>query len=1215
MKFFHDNSPDFLSPALPVSGSPITIKARTDVPAEVYLCWSEELFDLTVNRYERVKMEQIGRERGLFYYAATLMLTERSVKYHFAAVVDGEEKLFGIDAFFPEETTVSKTRDFLLVPDFDTPEWSKGALWYQIMPDSFHNGDPFNDKPTSGGVFENGWGASHWRGEDYFGGDLKGVIEKLDYLRSFGVTAISINPIWIATHQAGYGADDLTEVDPCFGGDLALIRLREETQKRGMKLCLDGVFDYAVSKSKYYNAEGLYPFPGGVHEGDPCYDLFLRDKAGNVIGSLWSHPLFDFSKDEYRKFVYEGEDSVVKTYLRPPYSIDGWRMDVGNIYEGSDPEHFGSSVDIMRGMREAIKSVGADRLLITENDLPKMRALAVNDSKWNYELGVPLRSFAAGKISAREMVKEAELNTRVLPRPVADACFNHVTTHDTERIMDTAGGKENAAFAATLFMLSFVGAPSLYFGDEYAACGRPYPAMGLAAPTSFGSMDWEAAERGGRMADLYRLFGRERAKDPAFFAVAGHEFIYADDELFAFVRALGEKYALVIVNRTDEERTLALDLSAYAATDELCDLLSGAKVTLEEGRATFPVYPGGAYFVRGGRAERIDGFGADGAAKCGQNTYELCGGSLFGEGYRWFSLSVDLLDARAVRLFFGGLELCVSHEKLQTGQQIYPLNGAKTLTVMRNREIAVFADGRWLCAFPADLPARVAWKVCGEGKVGLSLEQLAAPLDLGLSDGFFEERTAQEGEMLHGERLTGRAGYGDLTFCAVCRGEGGLIVAQGESALTFGFEEGRLRLKLCGVPLAETSPDGIERLQLERQGARWSACYEKDGKWEYLARRVHCNFSDQKIGVYARGDCAFRRFQIGDGKECRKDYHDNLFSLSTDNYSSALPPARYRVQGGEFRYVYGGIEHIGGEMTCSLSLTDFKAIFTLKTDFASEEEYAEVRFGEDRLRIFGTRAELTSGGRERAVDGPSDGEYILCETLGKLFVLKDGALLFETERDPRSCKLLFGGTGRFRLMGLSVYADAPEWFMARGKIAAMREGLDLSSEFVQYACAYALLPLKNFCFSANIKFNVSAATYPDGYFSLNYAADAGGYPEREGVAVRFYKAGGKVEILSGGKPVFQGSVPGLDNESFYLVLTALDGILSLYVAPNEREKECRLVAKLDTGVKEGGCLIFTDRNARSFLCAPHVFAIAEEKDAEEELRAVRVAPSKHRYMI
>ncbi|MBQ2712100.1 MAG: hypothetical protein IJF71_01870, partial [Clostridia bacterium] len=502
IRLFHDQTEGFVTPCVPDPSGSLIIGARVEAPkgTEVFLAWSNCAYDLMNEDYTLVRMA----EKGDGLYTASLICPPQTMKYHFVVRAGEEDIIFGCDG---RRSQASKEGDYAIVPGYDTPEWSKGALWYQIMPDSFFNGDPLNDKLTSGDVRELAWSVPHAGGDDYYGGDLKGIMRKLSYIQSLGAEVVSLNPIWKGTHQAGYGADDLTAIDSCFGNAEHLVALSSLLHSKGMRLCLDGVFDYLVLKSKYFNAQGFYPLAGGEKDGDPYYGIFLRDKGGKYIESYWSHPICDFSKKAWRDFSYLAEDSVTKTYLKPPYAIDAWRMDVGNVYEGSDPVHFGNAVDVLADMRKAVKSVGEDKLLITENDLPRMRNEGSVDSKWNYELGLPLRDWAAGKISQSEFIARARRATYAMPRPMAESAFNHITTHDTARIADTAEGNMPRILAATLFMMTFVGAPSIYFGDENGAFSEALPGMGKAAPVSFNSMNWSEAERNNAVFHLYRTLG------------------------------------------------------------------------------------------------------------------------------------------------------------------------------------------------------------------------------------------------------------------------------------------------------------------------------------------------------------------------------------------------------------------------------------------------------------------------------------------------------------------------------------------------------------------------------------------------------------------------------------------------------------------------------------------------------------------------------------
>jgi len=806
-----------------------------------------------------------------------------------------------------------------------------------------------------------------------------------------------------------------------------------------------------------------------------------------------------------------------------------------------------------------------------------------------------------------------------------------VTTHDTERIFDTADGKENAVVAATIFNMTFVGAPSIYFGDECGECGHPYPMSGKAAPTSFGSMNWDETVCNRRIKNLYRALGEERASNADFFADAGYEIVDSDDErdLLAFVRFKGGEFYFVVLNRSDETKEAEFDLSAYCKNARLTDLLSGLDFDVAQGRICAKIFPGGAILKEGGKARYIDDYEAFNAFKTEVGAYKLCGnGKLSFPLLHRFSLEISLLRCEKIKVHIGKLEISLKGKVLTADKREYFLSSPpKTLKVERSGTICIYADGEMIAQSEIFMPSSLDASISGDGEISVSVQKSGYPFAVDFKryfGDFFENEAGriEDGALvLDGEGVFSQIGYDDFTFSARCRGSGGLSAEQGGQRLFFGFEGNRLVLKLCGSVLAETDCGNVERLQLEKTGTRYSAAYTEDGEsWTYLNRRVQCNFSACKIGLYAVGRCSFSDFRIGDGTGKRlRDYKENALSLSVEEYSEGIKQVKYRVEKGEFAYAYGGIEQLssgGSRLACTGVFAEFKAVFTVGKNFDGDGDFAGIAFGGDSVRIFRNEIAASVGGTEyRAESEGRKAAMIVCAEYGRLLVFANGKEIFNVPYLSEKREVFFFGRGRYALMNVSIYKDGVRWLTARGKIAAMKEGLDISSEWQQYAYAYALQPLTDFCFSANIKFNVSASTFPDGYFAVNYAVKAGAYPEKEGVTVRFYKDGGRVEVNAGERRVCEGKADNLDCESFYLVLAKVGERLKIYVAPNEFEKECRLILDAETGVSEGGCLIFADKNARSFICGPRLRPISKFGDEKEDLENIRLASSKHRYMI
>lgn len=1216
---------DYLSTTSPESGEIVTVKVRVKGTGKVWAEYSEQLFNVTENDYEIAETKFFERRGEYEYRIAKITLGSKNIRFHFACL-DGSEK-FIYDASGKTETA-DKTRDFILTPNFDTPDWSKGALWYQIMPDSYFNGNVLNDKGNSGLTKENAWGNSHCDGgNDYFGGDFDGIIRKLDYIASFGVTAISINPVWIATHNAGYGTDDLTDVDACFGGDDGLKKLISEVHKRGMKICLDGVFDYLVPKAKWYNEEGLYPLSGGLKKGDPYYDIYLRDECGRTIPSFWGQPLIDFSSDKARALIYESEDSIVKTYLKQPYGIDAWRMDVGNIYEGSDPVHFGNSVDVMRDMRKNIKEVNPNALLITENDLPKMRAYAVNDSKWNYELGSPVREWTAKKLKASEFRKLADENTKGLPVAVANSCFNHVTTHDTARIYNTAKGDKVAVMAATIFNMTFPGAPSIYFGDETGTKGIPYPSMGEAAPTSFASMNWFEGDFDEEILSLYRNLGRVRSSDSEFWAVSGYEFVYENDEngLLGFVRFQNGEVKVIVLNQKNELQTVTLDLTAYGINGDYVDCLSGVIARAENGKIELPVFPGGAVYEKNGCSNLIDGFICKGVRKNIFGGYEIKG-SLSYHTFGSFCLKINGDFGDFTEITVGKLSIEIKNGQVIADGIVIGKLKNNAIEIQRNQYVSVSIDGVVAFEYKDVMSSAITVVIASDHAVlAFFRESKPLPLKADFSDyagNFFAENVGrlENGKLI----LTDEEAYlpvraDDFTFTALFDGNGGIFVSDGTQRLLFAKREDTLKVLLNGVVLSEqATTEKIDALKLEKCGVGYRLLAIGENGEFVVDDNVRFNISQIYIGIVAFGRCEFSSVWFGNGSDTKRRYSPSRFSLSTEKFARDIMQPKYRIEVGDLTSCYAGYAHVGEEPV-KLLLDGLYGDFTLCVSvFNRGNAKIEVKtslFGVEFLNDIVKGYSSDNDSFETTLkDSDRKRNFMLIRRKNSVFVYENDCFLAKICTPIGNVTPTMIGSGDFELTNLSIQRTECSYFIGRGKVFPMREGFDISSEWQESAYVRYERALQNFAYSANIKFNRSACVN-EGFFSVGFGAKVGAYPAVEGVNLRFYKETSKAELLVDGDVIAERKIKCLDNESFYLAIVNIDGYIKVYVAPNEFEKRCDLLFDVDTGMKEGGCLYYYNLHTRSLICDARLISVSDFSDADELLYDVKIAPSKHRYMI
>lgn len=589
MQVFHEEAWKFLEPQDIHSGDSICIRLQQGrVEKTQWSCYvSVDVLKKGEKRWDKLSAVSES-EYGGFIYKEFRYECKGPFLYHFRVDSENGTMYYGKNGL---QSSLGELRSFYAMADYQPPAWARGAIWYQIMPDSFFNGCLLNDKTTSGGNLENAWGNMHFGGNDYFGGDLKGIIKKLPYIEGLGANIISINPIWLTTHQAGYGAYDPTQVDSAFGNEQDFIDLVKQCHARGIRVVLDAVFQYFNNEGIWSNDSGYFPL-----SVEPYSGVFMRELTGKRIESPWKAPLLDFSSDLTRDLIYRKEDSILQKYLREPYNCDGWRLDVGNIWEGSDPAVNGNSEEILKDIHDYIKSVGQDKLILTEHDCGNMMLNYTLDSKWNYDLGWKLRDWVERKLTATEMAETIRDGVMDLPRAIADCSYNHLTTHDTKRIKRHAGKSRARLKAGVVLYMTVPGSPCIYYGDEIGMEGAPLPGMNDAAPISFSSMNWNEADWDGEVYCLYRSMGALRAKKKELFERGAYRVHLTDDrrKILVFSRRTESDFLIAALNQTDKTyKNVSIDLNSIGITGDetVCDYITGRQFAVKSGVCLFDITP------------------------------------------------------------------------------------------------------------------------------------------------------------------------------------------------------------------------------------------------------------------------------------------------------------------------------------------------------------------------------------------------------------------------------------------------------------------------------------------------------------------------------------------------------------------------------------------------------------------------------------------------
>ena len=490
------------------SGSAVTLRCRADDACAVTLrLWWD---DGEIRR----AMTASPREAGLFEIRLTLPEQSGLLWYYFIVDFDGETRLYGNadDRLGGEGRLYDyEPPSFQLTvydEEFDTPHWMREGLLYQIMPDRF--------AAHGRNVPETGWLHEKWdeppaisvemnthdnRADDFFGGNFRGVMDRLDYLKELGVTAIYFNPIFRARSNHKYDTGDYETIDPSFGTQEEFEALCERARAVGIRILLDGVFSHTGSDSRYFNRLGRYDSLGAYQSLESPYASWYRFKRWPDEYDCWwgfeTLPTVDKSDESYRRYILTDENAIVKRWLRRGAS--GWRLDVADELP----------MPFLRTLRKSVKSVDPDAAVLGEvwedasNKVAygQLRCYCLGDTLdgvMNYPLREGLISFLLGEIDAYALKRRLDALYENYPAPFSAALMNLLGSHDKARIINRLSGvepenrpREERTFTplskadyergtqrfikAWRFLCAMPGMPCLYYGDEAGAQGGDDP--------------------------------------------------------------------------------------------------------------------------------------------------------------------------------------------------------------------------------------------------------------------------------------------------------------------------------------------------------------------------------------------------------------------------------------------------------------------------------------------------------------------------------------------------------------------------------------------------------------------------------------------------------------------------------------------------------------------------------------------------------------------
>ena len=456
--------------------------------------------------------------------------------------------------------------------NFTVPEKFKGGVIYQIFPDRFYKADTEPEDIPDDRVLRNDWGAQpEWRPDgsgkvlnnDYFGGNLKGIEEKLDYIASLGATCIYLNPIFEAHSNHRYNTADYMKIDPLLGSEDDFVSLCKSARKKGIDIILDGVFNHTGDDSLYFNKKGRYPTIGAYNsQASPYCSWYTFRRWNDDYESWWDFdtlPNVNEKSESYCEFIF-GNEGVIRKWLR--LGASGWRLDVADEL----PDEF------LDKLNACVKSEKSDALILGEVWEDASNKLAYHkrrryllggqlDSVMNYPFADAIMYFMRTGIVNGFTDKILTILENYPPQCIP-LLMNHIGTHDTMRALtamvgESCDGRDRRWQAhqeltaqqleigtqmlktAAAIQFTLPGIPSIYYGDEAGMTGYK-------DPFNRGCYPWGSENH--ELINWYTQLGKIRKENPSLSDGSFHPVSEAAG-CIAYVRSTYGNRIMLIANR------------------------------------------------------------------------------------------------------------------------------------------------------------------------------------------------------------------------------------------------------------------------------------------------------------------------------------------------------------------------------------------------------------------------------------------------------------------------------------------------------------------------------------------------------------------------------------------------------------------------------------------------------------------------------------------
>jgi alpha-glucosidase len=553
----HDGSELYLSSSSPKLGQRVTFKFRagSNFPIEQAIL---RLYHDGEPRFFPMKRSLIKGEQ---WWQVKVEIRNLKTPYRFL-IVNGDNYSW-LNARGFQSHDVTSTNDFQLLATPAFPNWIRSAVFYQIFPDRFATSGQYQHlKPEK--FISRPWdqlpnGRDKSTGVEFFGGDLDGVSQRLDHLKELGINGIYFTPIFPAGSTHRYDASSFDEVDPLLGGDAALLRLAKKAKSAGIYLMGDLTTNHCGREHSWLQ-RSLKSKKAKERE------FFYWDKSVKHGYEGWwglaSLPKLNYNSKKLREIMYQGKNSIVKKWLKKPYNLAGWRIDVGNMtgrYKGEDINH-----EVITGVRKALQDSNSQAWLVAENadhfpsDLDgfgwhgTMNYNGFMRPIWGWLsnkaqvekafFGVPV---SIPRFTAGEMVSAMKEFSATIPWRNFVSSMLLLDSHDTARFRNVVGTDPMRHIAGMGLLLTYPGVPSIYAGDELGLEGQW-------GEDGRRTIDWSRQSWDHDFLSEVKKLIKIRRQSHAL-AQGGLRWILIEDDLLAFERESKREKILVVVSRAAQK--------------------------------------------------------------------------------------------------------------------------------------------------------------------------------------------------------------------------------------------------------------------------------------------------------------------------------------------------------------------------------------------------------------------------------------------------------------------------------------------------------------------------------------------------------------------------------------------------------------------------------------------------------------------------------------